>query len=77
MTECKYVMISTAAGAVHAAALSSPETGTALDAGKKGSLVDAINKMAEYGYRLLDGTTLVTDCAMGGANVTVFMYRED
>lgn len=53
-----------------------PNTQTALEAGKKGTLVDAINKMAESGYRLLDGTALVTDCSIGGANVTVFMYRE-
>ena len=72
----EYVSISTALGAVHDVNPRRPDTETALDAGKKGTLVDAINKMAEYGYRLLDGTTLVTECHISGAFVTVFMYRE-
>lgn len=53
-----------------------PHTHTALQAGKNGTLVDAINKMAEYDYRLLEGTSLVMDVSLGGAFLAVFMYRD-
>jgi hypothetical protein len=72
----EYVCISTSAGAVNSVTPDNPNTRTALEAGRKGTLVDAINKMAESEYRLLEGTSLVTNCSLGGASVTVFMYRE-
>ena len=72
----EYVCISTSGGGVYSVTPENPNTKTALEAGRKGTLIDSINKMAESGYRLLDGTALVTDCSIGGANVTVFMYRE-
>lgn len=72
----EYVCISVSAGAVYSVTPENPNTQTALEAGRRGTLVDAINKMAESSYRLLDGTALVTDCALSGASVTVFMYRE-
>lgn len=72
----EYVCISVSAGAVYSVTPENPNTVTALEAGKKGTLVDAINKMAESSYKLLEGTALVTDCALSGASVAVFMYRE-
>ncbi|MGH9612591.1 MAG: hypothetical protein ACRD4P_05880 [Bryobacteraceae bacterium] len=72
----EYVMITTSQGGVASVEPSRPDTKTALDVGKSGSLIDAINKMAEYGYRLLEGTVLVTQQHLSGSDVTVFMYRE-
>jgi hypothetical protein len=72
----EYISISTANGAVHRVDPQGKDTQTALEVGKKGTLVDAINKMSEYGYRLLEGTSLVIDVSIDGAFVTVFMYRE-
>jgi hypothetical protein len=71
-----YISISTSMGKVDLVDPQRPDTKTALEAGKNGTLVDAINKMAEYGYKLLEGTTLETEASLGGSSVTVFMYRE-
>ena len=72
----EYVCITMASGAVDTVTPDNPDTKTALDAGKKGGLVAAINKMAEYQYKLLEGTKLVMECSLGGAFVAVFMYRQ-
>ncbi len=44
----EYVCITMAAGAVDTVTPDNPDTKTALEAGRKGGLVAAINKMAEY-----------------------------
>jgi hypothetical protein len=72
----EYVMITTALGQVHTVEPKSPDTDTALEAGKKGGLIAAVNKMAEYDYRLLEGTAFSTEAHYGGSFVTLFMYRE-
>jgi hypothetical protein len=72
----EYVCITMSAGAVYSVTPENANTKTALEAGKNGGLVHAINKMAESGYQLLEGTSLVMDCAISGASVAVFMYRE-
>jgi hypothetical protein len=76
--QVEYVMISTSQGKVYKIEPDAPDTLTALEAAKKlnGTLVDAINKMAEYGYQLHPGTALVSDTSIDGAYVTVFMSRE-
>jgi hypothetical protein len=51
-----------------------PDTDSAVEAAKKESLAGALNKLAEYGYRLLDGTVL--PLCLDAAEGTIFMYRE-
>ena len=45
----EYVCISVSAGAVYSVTPENPNTQTALDAGRKGTLVDAINKIKQDG----------------------------
>jgi hypothetical protein len=72
----EYVCISMAAGGVDVVSPENPDTRTALEAGQQDGLMAAVNKMAEDGYKLLDGTSLVLNSSLSGANLAVFMYRE-
>jgi hypothetical protein len=52
----------------------SSDTDTAVEAAKNEGLAGALNKLAECGYRLLEGTVLNQNLA--AAEGTLFMYRE-
>ena len=69
-------MIEIQQGAVSAVLPDSPQTHTALDAARSGTPIDAINKLAESGWLLLDGTVISGETSLGGAFATIFMYRE-
>lgn len=51
-----------------------PDTDSAVEAAKNEGLAGALNKLAEYGYRLLEGTVL--PLSLDAAEGTLFMYRE-
>lgn len=72
----EYVCISMAAGGVDGVNPENPDTKTALEAGQRDGLMAAVNKMDEYGYKLLEGTSLVLNTSLGGASIAIFMYRE-
>ena len=54
-----------------------PQAQHALQAGKQGSVVDSVNKLAETGYKLVDGSIPTGAVSPSGANYILFMYRED
>ena len=72
----EYVCISMLAGGVDGVNPVTPDTKTALEAGQREGLMAAVNKMAEYGYKVLEGTSLVLNTSLSGASIAVFMYRE-
>jgi hypothetical protein len=39
--------------------------------------VDSVNKLAETGYKLVDGSIPTGAVSPSGANYILFMYRED
>jgi hypothetical protein len=51
-----------------------PDTDSATAAAKQEGLAGALNKLGEYGYRLLEGTVLQLN--LSAAEGTIFMYRE-
>jgi len=72
----EYVMIHLEQGTVSSRLPETPETITAFEAAQKGTPIDAINKLGENGWRLLDGTVVSGATSFAGAFVTIFMYRE-
>jgi hypothetical protein len=54
---------------------SEPQAAVALDAGKKGLVVDAVNKLAEVGFKLCEGTINQGPNHVGMANYILFMWR--
>ena len=72
----EYLMIELQQGTVSSVKPDTPETRTALDAAQSGTPVDAINKLAESGWRLLEGTVISGSTSFAGAFATIFMYRE-
>jgi hypothetical protein len=72
----EYVMIELQQGTVSSILPESPETRTAFEAAQNGTPISAINKLAENGWRLLDGTVISGPTSFGGAFATIFMYRE-
>ena len=69
-------MIEVEGGAVSSVWPDNPQTRAAIQAAQKGTVVDAINKLAESGWRLLEGSVIVGQTSLAGAFVTFFMYRE-
>jgi hypothetical protein len=51
-----------------------PDTDSAAEAAKTQGLCAALNRLAEYGYRLLEGTVLHQN--LNAAEGVLFMYRE-
>jgi hypothetical protein len=72
----EYVMIELQQGTVSSVLPDTPETKTAFDAAKNGTPIDAINKLGESGWRLLEGTVISGPTSFAGAFATIFMYRE-
>jgi hypothetical protein len=72
----EYVMIEIQQGMVSSVLPESAQTHTALEAALNGAPIDAINKLAESGWRLLEGTVISGNTSFAGAFATIFMYRE-
>jgi len=72
----EYVMIELQQGTVSSVLPVTPETRTALEAASHGTPIDAINKLGETGWRLIDGTVISGPTSLSGVFATIFMYRE-
>jgi len=73
----EYVIISFSSGSHGDTVTITPknsQTDTAVDAAKTQALAGALNKLAEHGYCLLQGTVLHQN--LSAAEGTLFMYRE-
>jgi hypothetical protein len=69
-------MIELQQGTVSSVLPDTPENKTAFEAAQKGTAIDAINKLGESGWRLLEGTVISGPQSLGGTFATIFMYRE-
>ncbi len=74
--QIEYIAISVSSGAVFSITPSSPQTLSALAPGAHAEIGTVVNKMAEYGYRLIDGSISTGEVSPGGGNYIIFMERE-
>jgi hypothetical protein len=71
----EFVMIELQQATVSSVTPDTPETKTAFEAAQNGTPVDAINKLGESGWKLLEGTVISGPTSLAGAFATIFMYR--
>jgi hypothetical protein len=75
-TQFEYLTITILKGQVYKIEPQRADTESAMEAAKTDGIAGALNKLAEYGFRLLEGSTLLPVQAHGANEGVLFMYRE-